>query len=135
MLGRHAERPFVLAHAVFAVVIVGLGIAELPFVAKLVQVVGELMVGSGRFNRAANAYLELQMPRAVLVLAGAALLGVGAPVLLTQALWFAGIVLTTLFVTKFTQRLYYIPLTHALLAAIGGFIFQFSLLALYFGVR
>jgi hypothetical protein len=93
------------------------------------------MVGSGRFSRATNAYLELQMPRAVLVVVGAALLGAGAPALLTQALWFAGIVLTTLFLTRFTQRLYYIPLTHTLLAAIGAFIFQLSLLALYVGVR
>jgi hypothetical protein len=135
VLGRHGERPFVPAHAVFAALIVGLGLVELPFVAKLVQVVGELMVGSGRFSRATNAYLELQMPRAVLVVVGAALLGAGAPALLTQALWFAGIVLTTLFLTRFTQRLYYIPLTHTLLAAIGAFIFQLSLLALYVGVR
>jgi len=57
------------------------------------------------------------------------------PAFFTQALWFAGISLTTYLTVRFVQRLYYMPLSHTLLAVVGTFIFQFSLLALYFGVR
>lgn len=135
VLVRNYDRPVVWGHIVGAVALVALGIAELPFAGWLVQAVGELMVGSGQFRRTIWAYLELQAPRTLLIALGAAMLGFGAPAFFAEALWLAGIVLTTLFTVRFVQRLYYMPLSHTLLAALGVFIYQFSLLALYFGVR
>lgn len=135
VLMRHFDRAFMWQHAVWVVILLALGLAELPFVAMLVRAVGELMVGSGHFNRTIWAYLELQVPRVVMVILGTALVGMGAPAVAAQAVWLAGIVLTTLFTVRYVQRLYYMPVAHTLLAAIGTFIFQFSLLALYFGVR
>ncbi len=135
VLMRHNERPFVWQHAAWVIFMLVLGIAELPFVGMLVRSVGELMVGSGQFNRSVWAYLELQVPRAILIMAGAALVDLGLPAFFGEALWFAGIVLTTFLTVRFVQRLYYMPLSHTLLAALGTFIFQFLSLALYFGVR
>jgi hypothetical protein len=135
VLMRHNERPFVWQHAAWVLFMVALGMAELPFVGMLVRAVGELMVGSGQFSRAIWAYLELQVPRAILIMVGAALVGLGLPAFVAEALWFAGIVLTTFLTVRFVQRLYYMPLSHTLLAAMGTFIFQFLSLALYFGVR
>jgi hypothetical protein len=126
---------FAWQYLAWAVLMLGLGIAELPFVGMLVRAVGELMVGSGEFNRTVWAYLELQLPRAALIMTGGALLAAGLPALFTEVLWFAGIVLTTFLTVRFVQRLYYMPLSHTLLAALGAFIFQFLSLALYFGVR
>jgi hypothetical protein len=135
VLMRHNERAFVWQHAAWALFMLALGIAELPFVGMLVRAVGELMVGSGQFSRAVSAYLELQVPRAILIMAGAALVGLGVPAFFAEALWLAGIVLTTFLTVRFVQRLYYMPFSHTLLAALGTFIFQFLSLALYFGVR
>jgi hypothetical protein len=129
------ERSFVWQHAAWALFLVVLGMSELPFVGMLVRAVGELMVGSGQFNRTVKAYLELQVPRTVLVAVGGALLGIALPAIFAQVLWLAGILVTTFLTVRFVQRLYYVPFTHTLLAALGTFIFQFSVLALYFGVR
>ena len=93
------------------------------------------MVGSGQLYRTAWGYLELQVPRIVLVMTGGTLLAVGLPVIFTQAFWLAGIVLTTLLTVRYVQRLYFMPISHTLLAGLGTFIYQFMLLALYFGVR
>jgi hypothetical protein len=135
VLMRNHQRPFVLDHIIWAVLLFALGVAELPFVAMLVRAVGELMVGSGQFNRTVWAYLELQVPRAFLVAAGGALLSLGLPPFFTQVFWFAGIVITTYLAVRYVQRLYYMPATHTLLSGLGTFIFQLSLLALYIGVR
>ena len=135
VLVRAVEKPFLLWHAFWAVVLLVMGMVELPFVAYLIQAVGELMVGSGKFKRAIWAYADLQIPRAIFIVLGLTLLGVGLPSGFTQALWLAGIALTTLFITRFVQKLYYMPLIHTILAAIGTFIAQLLILALYFGVR
>jgi len=135
VLVRAVEKPFLVWHAFWAVVLLVMGLVELPFVAYLIQAVGELMVGSGKFKRAIWAYADLQIPRAIFIVLGLTLLGVGLPSGFTQALWLAGIALTTLFTTRFVQKLYYMPLFHTILAAIGTFIAQLLILALYFGVR
>jgi hypothetical protein len=135
VLMRHQQRSVMWVHFVWALVLLILGVVELPFVAMLVRAVGELMVGSGQLYRTAWGYLELQVPRIVLVMTGGTLLAVGLPVIFTEALWLAGIVLTTLLTVRYVQRLYFMPLSHTLLAGLGTFIYQFMLLALYFGVR
>ncbi len=129
------DKPFLGLHAAWAVFLLLLGLAELPFVAYLIQAVGELMVGGGKFKRSVWAYAELQLPRAIAILLGLALLGVGLPIGFAHALWLAGIALTTLLTTRYVQKLYYMPLLHAVPAAIGVFIYQMLILALYFGVR
>ncbi len=128
-------RPLLPVQLVSTLLLLVLGLVELPFMAKLVQAVGDLMVGSGQFKRSTWAYLELQAPRALLVLLGAALLGAGVPTAIPQLLWLAGIFITTFLTTRFVQRLYYLTLTQAMLASIGTFVFQLSLFALYLGAR
>jgi hypothetical protein len=135
VLMRHQERSLMWEHFAWAIGLFVLGLAELPFVATLVRVVGELMVGSGQFYRTAWGYLELQVPRIVLIMTGGVLLAVGLPAFFTQLLWFTGIALTTFLTIRYVQRLYYMPLSHSLLAGLGTLIYQFMLLALYFGVR
>ncbi len=135
LLRGQAERPLVWAHLVWTAVLLALGMAELPFAGRVVQGVGDLMVGSGQYKRAVLAYLELQFPRAALIFLGAALVGAGIPAIAAQALWLAGIALTTVLTTRYVQKLYYLTLTPTLLASIGIFVFQLSLMAVYFGVR
>lgn len=132
---REGAKPYVGLHIAWAAFLFVLGLAELPFVAYLVQAVGELMVGGGKFKRAVWAYADLQVPRAIAIVFGLALLGVGVPAGLTQALWLAGIAVTTVLLTRFVQKLYYMPILHTITAAIGVFIYQMLILALYFGVR
>ncbi|MEO5951653.1 MAG: hypothetical protein ABIQ44_04210 [Chloroflexia bacterium] len=132
---RDGSKPFVWLHVAWAVLLSVLGAVELPFVAYLVQAVGELMVGGGKFKRAVWAYADLQVPRAIAVVLGLALLGIGLPAGFSQAFWFAGIAITTVLVTRFVQKLYYMPLAHTIPAAVGAFIYQMLIFALYFGVR
>ncbi len=135
VLGRQSERPVMLIHLIWTFGLVVLGLAELPFVARMAQGVGDLMVGSGQYKRSVLAYLELQAPRAVLVFLAAAVVGAGMPALIAQGLWLVGIVLTTVLVTRYVQKLYYLPMTPALLATVATLIYQASLLALYVAVR
>jgi hypothetical protein len=135
VMARNTEKAATWGHLPWMVVLLALGLAELPFVAKLVQAVGEMMVGTGQYTCTVKAYVELQAPRAFMIVVGTAMLGVGLPASLAQMCWFVGILITSLLTTRYVHRLYYIPLTHALIAGIGAFIFQVSLLALYFGVR
>ncbi len=135
VLGRQSERPVMLIHLIWTVGLVVLGVAELPFVARMAQGVGDLMVGSGQFKRSVLAYLELQAPRAVLVFLAAAVVGAGMPAVIAQGLWFVGIVLTTILVTRYVQKLYYLPITPALLATVATLVYQASMLALYLAVR
>jgi hypothetical protein len=129
------ERPFMFVHIIWALILFGLGVLELPFVAALTRAVGELMVGHGLFNRTVWAYLELQVPRVFLIAAGGSLLALGLPAFFTEALWLAGIAVTTFLTVRYVMRVYYMPITHTLLAGLGTFIFQFMLFALYMGVR
>ena len=135
VLVRAGSRSFVSLNLSWAVLFLVVGLVELPFVAYLIQAVGELMVGGGKFKRAVWAYADLQVPRAIAIVMGMALLGIGLPSGFTQAFWLAGIAVTTVLVTRFVQKLYYIPLMHALPAAVGVFIYQMLILALYFGVK
>lgn len=135
VLARDGDKPFLGTHIVWAVMLLAVGLVELPFIAYLIQVVGELMVGGGKFKRAVWAYADLQLPRAIGITLGLALMSVGAPAGLQQALWFAGLAVTTLLTIRFVQKLYYMPVTHTILAAIGTFIFQMLVLVLYFGVK
>ncbi|MEA2576324.1 MAG: hypothetical protein QOH93_3622 [Chloroflexia bacterium] len=135
VLGRQSERPVMLIHLIWTVGLLVLGLAELPFAARMAQGVGDLMVGSGQYKRTVLAYLELQTPRAVLVFLAAAVVGAGMPAFIAQGLWFVGIVLTTILVTRYVQKLYYLPLTPSLLATVATLIYQASLLALYLAVR
>ncbi len=132
---RSGQKPFLGVHVMWVSVLMLLGVAELPFVAKLIQSVGDLMVGSGRFKRTLWAYLELQVPRALLVLLGAALVGVGVPPIAGQVLWLAGIIVTTVLATRFVQRLYYLNTMQALLGTAGACMYQMMLFALYYGAR
>lgn len=135
VLTREGAKPFLGLHVFWAIFLTVLGVVELPFVAYLVQAVGELMVGGGKFKRAVWAYADLQMPRAATVVLGIALLSTGLPAGIAQFMWFFGICLTTVLVTRFVQKLYYMPLMHTLPAAVGVFIYQMLIFALYFGVR
>ena len=135
VLGRQSERPVMLIHLIWTVGLVVLGLAELPFVARMAQGVGDLMVGSGQYKRSVLAYMELQTPRAVLVFFAAAVVGAGMPAMIAQGLWFVGIAMTTILVTRYVQKLYYLPMTPALLATVATLIYQASLLALYMAVR
>lgn len=135
LLVRNNERPMMTIHVIWMVGLIVLGVAELPFVARMAQGVGDLMVGSGQFKRSVLAYMEMQAPRALLVFLAAAVVGAGLPALVGQGLWFVGIVLTTVLVTRYVQKLYYLPVTPALLATVATFIYQASVLALYFAVR
>ncbi len=120
---------------VWVALLLVVGVAELPFVARLVQAVGELLVGSGQFNQTVHSYLQLQTPRLFMILLSTALIGIGMPSVIAQMFWLAGVLITTVLATRYVQKLYYVPMMHALLASIGIFIFQASLLALYIGVR
>ena len=130
-----SDKPFLGIHSMFAVALLALGLVELPFVAYLIQAVGELMVGGGKFKRSVWAYAELQVPRAMAVILGLAALGIGMPSGFALALWLAGVAVTTLLTTRFVRKLYYMPLSHTILATIGVFIYQMLVLALYFWVR
>jgi hypothetical protein len=135
VLSRNMYRPAVASYVFWAVFLLVLGLGELPFVAMVLQSLGEMMVGSGRLDRSVWGYLELQAPRALTILLGAALLGVGLPVMLTQAFWFAGIMLTTFLVTRFVQNMYFLPTTVTMIATMASFIYQMSILGLYYGIR
>jgi len=135
IMARNQEKPATWGHIPWMVVLVALGLVELPFVAKIVQAVGEMAVGSGQYACTINADLELQVPRAFTIVVGTAMLGVGLPASLAQMCWFVGIAITSMLLTRYVQRLYYVPLVYASIAGIGAFIFQVMLLALYFGVR
>jgi hypothetical protein len=115
-------------------VLVAMGVAELPFMAKVIQAVGDMMVGNGVFGRALWAYLEMQVPRAAFIMVGLALLGMGMPAGLAHICWLTGIFITTCFTLLFVQRTYYIAPAQALIAGMGCFFYQLVLLAFYFGV-
>jgi hypothetical protein len=110
-------------------------VLELPFIAKLSQSVGDMTVGVGQFRRSVTAYEELQVPRALLIMAGVALLGTGIPSHLAQGLWVVGMFVTAYLATRFVQRLYDISLVPALMVSVGTLVFQATLFALYFGLR
>lgn len=135
LMVRNNERPMMTIHVIWLVGLIVLGVAELPFVARMAQGVGDLMVGSGQFKRSVLAYMEMQAPRAILVFLAAAVVGAGLPAVIGQGLWLVGIILTTILVTRYVQKLYYLPVTPALLATVATFIYQASVLALYFAVR
>ena len=135
MLTRHPDRPPGLVQLAGVLALLLVGLAELPFIARLVEAVGELMVGTGYYKIAARSYLELQVPRALLVGVSATLLGIGLPVAVAQSFWLAGIVLTTLLATRFVQRLYYLPTSNTILPAVGTFIFQVFVMGIYLAVR
>ena len=132
---RHAEKPVQTVQSVWVLAILALGVAELPFVAMLARTVGEMTVGGGQFTRTIWAHLELQAPRALLLVGGVALLGLGAPIGFALALWVVGICLTTYLITRFMMRLHHLRVHQALLTSVGALIYQAALLALYFGVR
>jgi hypothetical protein len=134
-LSRNVYRPSVVSYVIWAVFLLVLGLGELPFVAMVLQSLGEMMVGSGRLDRSVWGYLELQAPRALTIVLGAALLGAGLPVMFTQAFWFAGIMLTTFLVTRFVQNMYFLPSTPTMIATAASFIYQVSILGLYYGIR
>lgn len=121
-------------HLAWAVILFALGVAELPFMAKLVQMVGDMMVGSGQLARSAMAYLELQMPRVLLISLGLVFVTVGLPPVVAEVAWFVGIGLTLWLTVRFVQRVYYISVVQTLLAAVGSIVFQVALLALFFSV-
>lgn len=135
ILARGGNRPPSFLQVLWLLALFGVGMLELIFVGRLVQAVGELTVGSGFFARTVRAYIELQLPRVMLIVVGIVMLSMNLPVQLAQACWLGGIVITTMFVTRFTQRMYYLPLSRSLIATIGAFIFQLSVFALYFGAR
>src|SRR5207249_771380 len=122
----------VWAHLLWALALLTFGIVELPFAAKLVQTVGDMMVGNGRFKRTVWAYLELQVPRAAFISLGLAFLGMGLPAAIAQICWLAGIGVTTWLTIRFVQRLYYVTMAQTLIAGIGCLFFQIVLYALYF---
>ena len=101
-----------------------MGMVELPFVAYLIQAVGELMVGSGKFKRAIWAYARPPDTPRYLHRAGLNSAWRWSPLRLHSGTLAGGIALTTLFTTRFVQKLYYMPLIHTILAAIGTFIAQ-----------
>jgi hypothetical protein len=135
VFSRNFYRPSVPSYVIWAFFLLLLGLGELPFIAMVMQSLGEMMVGSGRLDRAIAGYMELQTPRALTIVLGAALLGVGLPVMLTQAFWFAGIMLTTFLVARFVQSMYFLPSTPTMIAAVAAFIYQASILGLYYGIR
>ena len=49
-----ATQGLTLMHALGVIALVVLGVAELPFMAKLIQTVGDIMVGSGQFARSGS---------------------------------------------------------------------------------
>jgi hypothetical protein len=135
ILLRNGEKPLSWMQGLWVLVVLMLGVAELPFIARLVQAVGELVVGGGHFRRTLWAYLELQAPRVVMIVLGGALLGLGVPASVAQILWLGGILVTTVLLTRFVQKLYHVSIAQTLMATIGGFLYQFALLAFYFAVR
>ena len=135
VMSRNMYRPSVVSYVIWALFLLVLGLGELPFVAMVLQSLGEMMVGSGRLDRAVWGYLELQAPRALTIVLGAALLGAGLPVMFTQAFWFAGIMLTTFLVARFVQNMYFLPSTPTMIATAAAFIYQASILGLYYGIR
>ena len=114
--------------------LVVLGVAELPFMAKLIQTVGDIMVGSGQLARAAIAYQELQMPRVVMISLGLVLASLALPLAVAEVCWLAGIGLTVWLTIRFVQRVYYISVAQTLLAAVGSIIYQLALLALFVSI-
>ncbi len=135
ILLRNGEKPLSWVQGLWVVALMAVSVAELPFIAKLVQAVGELVVGGGHLKRTLWAYLELQIPRVGLIALGAALLGLGVPAVVAQVLWLAGILATTALLTTFVMKLYHVSLAQAAMVGIGAFLYQFALLAFYFGVR
>lgn len=118
----------------WSLVLIGFGLAELPFAAKLMQTVGDMVVGSGQLKRSVWAYLELQAPRAMLAMVGVVLVGAGLPTPVAQVCWLAGIGITTWLTVRFVQRLYFVPIAHTLMAGLGVLIYQVVLLAMYYGL-
>jgi hypothetical protein len=132
---RHGEKTLQPVQWLWALIIFGLGMAELPYVAMLARTVGELTVGGGQFKRTIWAHLELQVPRALLILMGIAFLGIGAPIGFAVTFWAVGIAITTYLVTRYMMRLHHLTVPQVLLATVGTAIFQVVLLALFVGVR
>jgi hypothetical protein len=132
---RHAEKATTWGAFAWGLALLVVGIAELPFAAKLVQAIGDLLVGSGKFKKSIWAYLELQWPRVVLVVLSLALLSIGTPPFLALLPWLAGIVATTVLTTRFVRKLYFIPTGQALFAATGIFMYQVAMFVFYVGVR
>jgi hypothetical protein len=132
---RNGEKPVQAVQGLWALVILALGVAELPFVAVLTRTVGELTVGSGQFKRTVWAHLELQLPRAAFIIVGATLLGLGVPIGFALLAWILGIGATTLLVSLYVMRLHHLVVHQTLLATVGTFIFQAVVMVLYFGVR
>jgi len=135
MLTRSDQRQVASGVEIWILVMMAFGVLELPFIGKLAQTVGDMTVGVGKFRRPVRAYEELQVPRALLIMGGVALLGMGVPSHLAQGMWLVGIVVTTVLATRFVQRLYDISLVPALLVSVGTLVFQATLFALYFGLR
>jgi hypothetical protein len=121
-------------HFLGVVAFLALGTAELPFMAKLIQTVGDIMVGSGQFARSGLAYLELQMPRVVMIAVGLVLVSLGLPLAAAEVCWLAGLGLTTWFTIRFVQRVYYISAAQTILAAVGSLIFQVAMLVLFISI-
>ncbi|MFL5732883.1 MAG: hypothetical protein ACJ78Q_06745, partial [Chloroflexia bacterium] len=119
---------------IWVLLLIAMGLGELPFLGKVIQAVGDMMVGNGIFGRALWAYLELQVPRAVLIVTGTALVGMGMPDLVANVCWLAGIGITTMLTMQYVQRAYYITPTQAVIAGVGSFMYQVVLVALYFGI-
>jgi hypothetical protein len=118
----------------WAAFLLGLGVLELPFTGKLVQSVGEMMVGNGQLKETVMSYLDLQTPRALMVMIGAALLGIGLPPAVAQICWLAGIGVTTWLLTNYVQRAYYINMGQTMMATLGVLVYQVAILALYVGL-
>ena len=135
MLTRSDHRQVAQGIEIWVLLMMAFGVAELPFIAKLSQSVGDMTVGVGQFRRSVKAYEELQIPRALLIMAGVALLGTGIPSHLAQGLWIVGMFVTAYLATRFVQRLYDIALVPSLIVGVGTLIFQATLFALYFGLR
>ena len=135
MLTRSDQREVAQGIEIWLLLMMAFGVLELPFIAKLSQSVGDMTVGVGQFRRSVTAYEELQVPRALLIMAGVALLGTGIPSHLAQGLWVVGMFVTAYLATRFVQRLYDIALVPALMVSVGTLVFQATLFALYFGLR
>jgi hypothetical protein len=123
-----------IGFAIWGLVMVAIGAGELPFVAKASQMVGDVTVGSGQFARTLIAYLDLQAPRALLLVVGLTLLSLGLPVHLAFISWLSGVLLTSWLVMRFVQRCYYLESGQTLLAVVGSLIYQMMVLSLFYAI-
>jgi len=112
-----------------------LGLLELPFVALVIQVLGESILGNGEFQPALNTYPYLEMPRMLVLIAIFALVAIKAPFWLIFLLWLGGIGWTAYLTLVFTQRLYRITQQQAALAAGGAALVQFFVLLVFNALR